>query len=218
MLQDLMGAKDGWIFSLPVDYRALGLPDYPFVVPRPMDLSTLHRRLASGRHYQTIAAAAVDALRIFDNAMLYNPPGDPVRLAAARLRKVFLARWPGATAAPGLSAGGVDLTDRVVMLMPPEQDARPAAAREGGLGETGPYYVLHYVAALHWCRLVAMRRDGVFPVMSRFQRLHAHAGRPRWRLVPEGAAPELDVSGSRCRTVPAVPVTRCADADRSVVC
>ena len=60
------------------------------------------------------------------------------------------------------------------------------------------YFVLHYVPDLHWCHLAPMRQDGVFPKDTRQGQPHPHAGKMRWRLVPEGESKELDVSAERC--------------------
>ena len=64
------------------------------------------------------------------------------------------------------------------------------------------YFVLHYVPDLHWCHLAPMREDGVFPEMTRKGTKSPHAGKKRWRLVPEDvhgdASKELDVSADRC--------------------
>ena len=37
--------QDAPIFNVPVDWRALGLDDYPIIVRRPMDLGTVLKRL-----------------------------------------------------------------------------------------------------------------------------------------------------------------------------
>ena len=60
------------------------------------------------------------------------------------------------------------------------------------------FFVLHYVPHLHWCHLAPMRKDGIFPAVSRLGSAHPHAGKARWRLVPEGQSRELDVSAERC--------------------
>eukprot|EP00665_Eupelagonemidae_sp_cell47_P000112 gene111-7904_t len=40
----LLKQKDAWLFGEPVDWKALGLTDYPLVVKRPMDLGTILKR------------------------------------------------------------------------------------------------------------------------------------------------------------------------------
>ena len=60
------------------------------------------------------------------------------------------------------------------------------------------YFVLHYVPDLHWCHLAPLRQDGFFPELTRQGKPHPHMGKKRWRLMPEGASKELDVSGDRC--------------------
>lgn len=81
------------------------------------------------------------------------------------------------------------------------------------------FFVLHYVADLHWCHLAPMRADGVFGEVTRKGTKNQHAGKKRWRLVPEDApaaeSKEIDVSAERC-----IVMKRCAlsCATRSFTC
>ena len=193
-LQEMLGDRDGWLFSVPVDHQAMGLADYPYIVTSPMDLGTVHARLAAGRHYPSPAATAADIRLALDNALRYNAPGDAVWAAARRLLILFECRW--AAAAPTLppldppstvisdaphhgasarepkaaSAGGArlgaagTLYNKVVMLLPSTGDGLVRV--EGVREETGPFYVLHYAEGLHWCRVVPMRLDGAFPALT----------------------------------------------------
>ena len=93
------------IFMNPVDPVALGIPTYFTIVKRPMDISTLEANLEKGL-YSTIvtptgktAVARMlngpfkqDALLIFDNAILFNPPDDWIHLTAASIRKALLKK------------------------------------------------------------------------------------------------------------------------------
>ena len=89
-------------FLEPVDYVALGIPDYPQVVTNPMDVSTVAKKLEDG-HYSNIppkqtagrspvarmlnGAFRADIELIFDNSMLYNPPKDWIHESAAAVKK-----------------------------------------------------------------------------------------------------------------------------------
>lgn len=65
------------IFAEPVDYKALGLLDYPMVVKRPMDLLTCRNRLASGK-YQSFDQMNKDLFRIWENCRIYNQVGSEI--------------------------------------------------------------------------------------------------------------------------------------------
>ena len=82
----------------PVDPEALGIPDYFDVIKHPMDFSTIQHKLQSGE-LQTREEFLRLVRLVFDNALLYNQPGDPVyrflracvsrSLQAERLRQYF---------------------------------------------------------------------------------------------------------------------------------
>ena len=58
-------------FRQPVDPSHLGIPDYFDIVRKPMDLSTIKRKLDTGQ-YQDPWEYVDDVLLMFDNAWLYN--------------------------------------------------------------------------------------------------------------------------------------------------
>eukprot|EP00429_Kryptoperidinium_foliaceum_P000131 CAMPEP_0176018066 /NCGR_PEP_ID=MMETSP0120_2-20121206/8685_1 /TAXON_ID=160619 /ORGANISM="Kryptoperidinium foliaceum, Strain CCMP 1326" /LENGTH=1204 /DNA_ID=CAMNT_0017351103 /DNA_START=437 /DNA_END=4051 /DNA_ORIENTATION=+ len=76
------------IFNVPVDAEALGLKDYHRIVPKPMDLGTVKRRLHS-MEYQSKDQAVSDIRTTFLNAMRFNPPQHPIHEAAKELLIYF---------------------------------------------------------------------------------------------------------------------------------
>lgn len=58
-------------FRQPVDPNTLGIPDYFDIVRKPMDLSTIHKKLTSGQ-YSDPWEYVDDVWLMFDNAWLYN--------------------------------------------------------------------------------------------------------------------------------------------------
>lgn len=58
-------------FRQPVDPTNLGIPDYFDIVKKPMDLSTIKRKLDTGM-YQDPWEYVDDVWLMFDNAWLYN--------------------------------------------------------------------------------------------------------------------------------------------------
>jgi hypothetical protein len=94
-------------FLEPVDPVALGVPQYFNIVKHPMDVSTLLKKLQSGKYANIPPSQAKgrnpvtrmlngpfrrDVELIFDNAMLFNPPDDWIHQAAATLKKATLKK------------------------------------------------------------------------------------------------------------------------------
>lgn len=87
-------------FLEPVDPIALGIPDYPDVIKRPMDLSTITTKLSEGAYgrippggkYSSPISKMLngpfydDVMLVFDNAMLFNPKGDYIHNDAKTLK------------------------------------------------------------------------------------------------------------------------------------
>eukprot|EP00529_Nitzschia_sp_RCC80_P007599 CAMPEP_0113514134 /NCGR_PEP_ID=MMETSP0014_2-20120614/40240_1 /TAXON_ID=2857 /ORGANISM="Nitzschia sp." /LENGTH=1247 /DNA_ID=CAMNT_0000410597 /DNA_START=337 /DNA_END=4080 /DNA_ORIENTATION=- /assembly_acc=CAM_ASM_000159 len=71
------------------------------------------------------------------------------------------------------------------------------------------WYVLTYIPDLKWCHLVPMEQQGVFGP----ERKRSH-GRPRFRLVDEKLALELDISSTYCIPVKARALKKSNDADK----
>jgi len=76
------------LFNTPVDPVALRLPDYYTIVTNPMDLGTVKTKLHS-MHYQSREQVCHDIRLVFCNAMKYNPPSNPVHIAARELLAFF---------------------------------------------------------------------------------------------------------------------------------
>ncbi|GAX12049.1 hypothetical protein FisN_8Lh149 [Fistulifera solaris] len=95
-------------FLEPVDPVALNIPTYFSVIKNPMDISTLSANLESGK-YSTIppnqargrtsvarmlnGPFRTDVDLIFDNAMLFNPPGDWIHQEASALKKAVTRKF-----------------------------------------------------------------------------------------------------------------------------
>lgn len=58
-------------FRQPVDPQALGIPDYFDIIKKPMDLSTIKRKLDTGQ-YSDPWQYVDDVWMMFENAWLYN--------------------------------------------------------------------------------------------------------------------------------------------------
>jgi hypothetical protein len=92
IVQQLIAHPQGFPFAVPVDPVTLGIPDYFVVVKNPMDLGTVEDRIFTG-FYNTPQEIVSDVRLVWDNAMLYNPPGTDVHLMAQNLSRIFEGRW-----------------------------------------------------------------------------------------------------------------------------
>ena len=88
LLKDLMSKPSSIPFCRPVDIVKLGIPDYPIVIPKPMDLGTI-RDLLRARYYKSILHFAEDVRLTFNNALRYNPAGHPIHITARALSVEF---------------------------------------------------------------------------------------------------------------------------------
>ncbi|CAG0891726.1 unnamed protein product [Darwinula stevensoni] len=75
-------------FRQPVDPQALGIPDYFDIIKRPMDLSTIKRKLDTGQ-YTDPWQYVDDVWLMLDNAWLYNRKTSRVYKYCTKLAEVF---------------------------------------------------------------------------------------------------------------------------------
>lgn len=95
------------VFAEPVDPVALKIPTYFSVIKHPMDISTLASNLEKGLYSkippgQSVGRSPVarmlngpfkdDVVRVFDNAMLFNPPDDWIHHTAATMKRAVLRK------------------------------------------------------------------------------------------------------------------------------
>uniref|UniRef100_A0A6B2LKF0 Bromo domain-containing protein n=1 Tax=Arcella intermedia TaxID=1963864 RepID=A0A6B2LKF0_9EUKA len=73
IIRKLMQKKEAYDFLRPVDPVELGIPDYPTIIKRPMDLGTVEKKIDS-RAYETLEEFASDVKLIWDNCRMYNGP------------------------------------------------------------------------------------------------------------------------------------------------
>jgi hypothetical protein len=85
IVRDLRKHKDAAPFLDPVDWKALGLKDYPANIKRPMDLGTIMKRLETGQ-YDSVLSVASDIDQVWANAMTYNQDASYIYAIAAELK------------------------------------------------------------------------------------------------------------------------------------
>mmetsp|Transcript_6775 Transcript_6775/g.17738 ORF Transcript_6775/g.17738 Transcript_6775/m.17738 type:complete len:328 (-) Transcript_6775:375-1358(-) len=92
VLAELMAVDIAEPFNVKVDWKGLGLHDYPKVVKHPMDLGTIKDKLKSSK-YATTADLAQDVRLVWKNAKSYNQEGSEIHIAASSLEADFEAKF-----------------------------------------------------------------------------------------------------------------------------
>eukprot|EP00526_Cylindrotheca_closterium_P021088 CAMPEP_0113617922 /NCGR_PEP_ID=MMETSP0017_2-20120614/9056_1 /TAXON_ID=2856 /ORGANISM="Cylindrotheca closterium" /LENGTH=205 /DNA_ID=CAMNT_0000527385 /DNA_START=222 /DNA_END=839 /DNA_ORIENTATION=+ /assembly_acc=CAM_ASM_000147 len=87
-IQSMFQRAEAEPFRTPVDWKALGLYDYPQIIKKPMDLATVKKNIAD-RKYPSLPHAAEDVRLVWTNCMSYNADGSDFFLLAKNLSK----RW-----------------------------------------------------------------------------------------------------------------------------
>ncbi|TPX70815.1 hypothetical protein SpCBS45565_g01462 [Spizellomyces sp. 'palustris'] len=88
LLNSLKKHHAAWPFLAPVDPLAVGAPDYFNVIKKPMDLSTVERKLAS-QEYAKAQELADDVQLMLNNCFTYNPPTNAVHQLGKTLETHF---------------------------------------------------------------------------------------------------------------------------------
>ncbi|GMR32468.1 hypothetical protein PMAYCL1PPCAC_02663, partial [Pristionchus mayeri] len=73
VLKAALKHKHAWPFAKPVDAIKLNLPDYHKVIGRPMDMTTIEKRLKNC-YYYSAKECIEDIMQVFNNCYTYNPP------------------------------------------------------------------------------------------------------------------------------------------------
>ena len=79
LLKLLLSKEESEAFRMPVDYYAMDLPDYPSIIRKPMDLSTVQRRVGK---YKTFKDFLAEVKLIWDNCRTYNKAKSPIYQSA----------------------------------------------------------------------------------------------------------------------------------------
>ncbi|KAK7856166.1 transcription factor gte1 [Quercus suber] len=87
--------KWAWPFLEPVDVEGLGLHDYYEVIEKPMDFSTIEKKMDAkdGTGYKNVREIYADVRLVFKNAMIYNEEKDDVHVMAKTLLAKFEEKW-----------------------------------------------------------------------------------------------------------------------------
>jgi len=75
-------------FLFPVDVEGLGLWDYYDIVPEPMDLGTVEKKLKNG-DYASVYEFGTDIRKVWSNAMAYNTEGSAIYNMTLKISQYF---------------------------------------------------------------------------------------------------------------------------------
>ena len=107
LVRELRKHKDAAPFLEPVDWKVLGIPDYPTIIKRPMDLGTVVRRLDANQ-YNNVFEVADDVDLVWTNAMTYNMDDSWIHQLAKELKGYADGKWAPLLAAAGGGGGAAD--------------------------------------------------------------------------------------------------------------
>lgn len=101
LLKDIKEVPDCLPFLYPVDVDAYNIPDYKYIIQRPIDISTI----AKSKAYKTVKQWAADIRRIWENARIYNAETSPFNSQAVTMSSWFEAQYAAMKQQCGLPAG-----------------------------------------------------------------------------------------------------------------
>ncbi|KAJ7107661.1 Bromodomain-containing protein, partial [Mycena crocata] len=92
----LMNRKQHYLiaspFYEPVDHVKLEIPNYPKIIKKPMDLSTMRKKL-DNHEYPTAQKFYEDFKLMIRNCFAFNPSGTVVNQAGIELQRLFDEKW-----------------------------------------------------------------------------------------------------------------------------
>eukprot|EP01017_Pseudomicrothorax_dubius_P013077 TRINITY_DN1563_c0_g1_i2.p1 TRINITY_DN1563_c0_g1~~TRINITY_DN1563_c0_g1_i2.p1 ORF type:complete len:234 (-),score=46.53 TRINITY_DN1563_c0_g1_i2:112-813(-) len=86
MLNSLFENPNSEEFRIPVDYKGLGLVDYPMIIKNPMDLGTIRKNLKANK-YKYVEECINDIQLVWDNCKTYNKEDSWIYIQADKLEK-----------------------------------------------------------------------------------------------------------------------------------
>lgn len=92
LLASFYAKTDAEPFREAVDWKGLGLYDYPQIIKNPMDLGQVKRNIETNK-YKSIHDAADDIRLIWKNCMTYNADGSDFYILAQNMSKRFEERF-----------------------------------------------------------------------------------------------------------------------------
>ena len=91
LMNALWRANNAWIFHEPVDPVKLNIPDYFDIVKKPMDFSTIKKKL-NNNAYHSGEDFLTDVELVFNNCRAYNQPSTDVHIMCNSIFEVYQAQ------------------------------------------------------------------------------------------------------------------------------
>jgi bromodomain-containing factor 1 len=88
LLRQVKRNKDSAPFREPVDHVKLNIPRYPEIIDRPMDLSTIEKKLNAGV-YPVVQAFIDDFNLMVENCVKFNGPENPITKMGKNMQAMF---------------------------------------------------------------------------------------------------------------------------------
>ena len=104
IIKRLRDEESSWIFNTPVDAEELGLSDYHDIIKKPMDYTTIEKKIDAGE-YNELDDFASDIRLVFSNACTYNAEGTIVHVLAKSYRDLFEKEYERGVAMATCKAG-----------------------------------------------------------------------------------------------------------------
>jgi len=128
LVAQIYARHDAEPFREAVDWKALGLFDYPQVIKKAMDLSQVKKNIENGK-YSTINEAADDIRLIWDNCKRYNADGSDFYVLAQNFSKRFEDKFSKLVKEHGNAAKSSDLSSKGKLSAEPTLDEKKSFAR-----------------------------------------------------------------------------------------
>jgi len=117
LIKNLMKRSQGVHFSKPVEWKKMGLLDYPKLIKEPMDLSTVADQLTNS-HYVRLEGFVNDVRLVWKNAFIFNAPDSLYFKAAKTLSDAFEKRVEELEKeAESVNAPDIDSIQRCALLL-----------------------------------------------------------------------------------------------------
>jgi bromodomain-containing factor 1 len=92
VLRQVQQSPQAYPFLQAVDWKTLGIPDYPKIIKQPMDIGTIEKNLTSYL-YSSLDEFASDMRLVFKNAKRYNLEGSDIHKMASDLEMQYEYHW-----------------------------------------------------------------------------------------------------------------------------
>jgi hypothetical protein len=88
LMKEMKNSPDCIPFLVPVDIEAYNIPDYRYIISRPIDIGTISKKISS-KQYKTVKQWAADVRQVWENARIYNAESSPFNMQAVNMATWF---------------------------------------------------------------------------------------------------------------------------------